>query len=157
MENTSLYHAGVKGMRWGVRRYQNKDGSLTPAGKKRYDKAEAAKSKTAKAKARIKAKEKEKELTTEEKKSKVLESRSAKTLYENRKMFNYDEMNRAHKLLEVDKKVKDLIVKEPNKIDKFFDSTVIPWGERVNKLTTSVSGIMGNLDKISKFFDGDTK
>lgn len=32
-----LYHWGIKGMRWGVRRYQNKDGSLTPAGKKRYD------------------------------------------------------------------------------------------------------------------------
>ena len=31
-----LCHAGIKGMRWGVRRYQNKDGSLTPAGKKRY-------------------------------------------------------------------------------------------------------------------------
>lgn len=30
-----LYHHGVKGMRWGVRRYQNKDGSLTAAGKKR--------------------------------------------------------------------------------------------------------------------------
>lgn len=32
-----LYHHGVKGMKWGVRRYQNKDGSLTSAGKKRYD------------------------------------------------------------------------------------------------------------------------
>lgn len=31
-----LYHWGVKGMKWGVRRYQNSDGSLTPAGKKRY-------------------------------------------------------------------------------------------------------------------------
>lgn len=31
-----LYHHGVKGMKWGVRRYQNKDGSLTNAGKKRY-------------------------------------------------------------------------------------------------------------------------
>ena len=30
-----LYHHGVKGMKWGVRRYQNKDGSLTKAGKKR--------------------------------------------------------------------------------------------------------------------------
>ena len=30
-----LQHHGVKGMKWGVRRYQNKDGSLTEAGKKR--------------------------------------------------------------------------------------------------------------------------
>lgn len=36
--NGELHHAGIKGMKWGVRRYQNKDGSLTPAGKKRYDK-----------------------------------------------------------------------------------------------------------------------
>lgn len=36
MENNELQHAGVKGMKWGIRRYQNKDGSLTPAGRKRY-------------------------------------------------------------------------------------------------------------------------
>lgn len=33
-----LYHWGVRGMKWGIRRYQNKDGTLTPAGKKRYNK-----------------------------------------------------------------------------------------------------------------------
>ena len=31
-----LYHHGIKGQRWGVRRFQNKDGSYTPAGIKRY-------------------------------------------------------------------------------------------------------------------------
>ena len=34
--STELYHHGVKGQRWGIRRYQNPDGSLTPAGKQRY-------------------------------------------------------------------------------------------------------------------------
>lgn len=36
MADYELYHWGVKGMKWGIRRYQNKDGSLTPAGRKRY-------------------------------------------------------------------------------------------------------------------------
>ena len=36
-DSYELYHHGVKGMKWGVRRFQNKDGSLTNAGKKRYN------------------------------------------------------------------------------------------------------------------------
>lgn len=35
-----LCHFGIKGMKWGIRRFQNKNGSLTAAGKKRYQKGE---------------------------------------------------------------------------------------------------------------------
>lgn len=35
--SSELYHHGIKGMKWGVRRYQNKDGTLTDVGKRRYD------------------------------------------------------------------------------------------------------------------------
>lgn len=48
MERSELKHWGIKGMKWGVRRYQNKDGSLTPAGKKRYSDGGTSSSSTSK-------------------------------------------------------------------------------------------------------------
>ena len=38
MSSNELAHHGIKGMRWGVRRYQNKDGTLTKAGRKKMAK-----------------------------------------------------------------------------------------------------------------------
>lgn len=43
MNDLYLAHHGIKGMKWGVRRFQKKDGSLTPAGKKRYSEKTQAK------------------------------------------------------------------------------------------------------------------
>lgn len=34
--DSKLYHSGVKGMKWGIRRYQNADGTLTEEGRARY-------------------------------------------------------------------------------------------------------------------------
>lgn len=43
--NDQIWHWGVKGMKWGIRRYQNADGSLTDAGKRRYSTDVAANAK----------------------------------------------------------------------------------------------------------------
>lgn len=79
-----LKHSGVKGMRWGFRRYQNKDGSLTAAGRKRYgsSKEEAMKARAkAKAKAeKAKAKEAKKAEKDADKATKKIMRKSAKDM-----------------------------------------------------------------------------
>jgi hypothetical protein len=42
VNSEELYHYGIKGQKWGRRRYQNEDGSLTSAGKQRYGASEDA-------------------------------------------------------------------------------------------------------------------
>ena len=42
-QNSELYHHGILGMHWGIRRFQDKNGHLTSAGKKRYNKGERKK------------------------------------------------------------------------------------------------------------------
>ena len=56
ISDEEIYHHGIKGMRWGIRRYQNPDGSLTPAGRKHLEKADIkwAKKKTDKITAQAK-------------------------------------------------------------------------------------------------------
>lgn len=76
MEQNELTHWGILGMKWGVRRYQNKDGSLTPAGKKRQ-----------------KAKEAEVEETPEQKRARLLKSTDANELYKERALLTTAEIN----------------------------------------------------------------
>ena len=140
-QNTSLYHHGIKGQRWGVRRFQNKNGTLTRAGRKRY--------------AKDADKEKPKGLTVEEAKAQVLNSRSAKMVYDNRKLLNKQEMKEAYDILKLDDDVKKLIVKDPSKLDKFLTRT----GDLATKIKNIVDPAVATIAKINslmKVLDGNS-
>ena len=74
-----LYHHGILGMKWGVRRYQNPDGSLTLEGRRRYLKDAAIQAK----------KERKKD-------------------YKNRRGLSDDELQEKITRLEKEKRLKDL-------------------------------------------------
>lgn len=101
MENPELKHWGIKGMKWGIRRYQNKDGSLTRAGKKRQadnlEKARQAK----------KAKQDEMQ-EREEKRSKLLKSTDATELYKNRELLSTEEINERLNRLNAEQRLSQL-------------------------------------------------
>lgn len=103
--NEELIHSGIKGMKWGVRRYQNPDGSLTPAGRKHYgsgksigQRIKAYKTKKQRQKNLEKAREAraakvEEKKTLEEQRAKLLKSNDAKEIYANRHLLSTAELN----------------------------------------------------------------
>lgn len=152
--NTTLAHYGVRGMRWGVRRYQNKDGTLTSAGKKRYnqelDKLKGEQ-KVIKNQQRTRAKyaklkqmreeidEEKKELkkpvgkTTKDTGNEASKTPKAKDISK----MSDAELRQLHDRLQLEKNVRDLLPKDTSKGKKFTDriiqNMIIPAAEDVGK------------------------
>ena len=86
MENNELYHWGIKGQRWGMRRYQNPDGSLTPSGKMRYKKSSQSRTENDKQAAENKPKPKTiSEMSNDELQAYITRKSAEKNAYELRK------------------------------------------------------------------------
>lgn len=129
MENVRLEHHGVKGMKWGFRRYQNRDGSLTAEGKQRRSVGQVVKdyrtnSVRKKNLAKARAARVEKQKATEQRK-KDLEAGKISA-----KKMTDDELIARIARLELEKKCRELerdtqsYTRGKRFVNKFLDSTV---------------------------------
>lgn len=114
-----LYHWGVKGMKWGVRRYQNKDGSLTPRGRKR-----------------------QKELSADEK-----ERASRKNDLKNRRTMSDAELRKKIERLKMEKEFKNLTNEDINSGKTFVNEVMSSAGKKV--LTIAAAGAMAYGVKVA--------
>lgn len=146
MESNHIQHHGIKGMKWYVRRFQNADGSLTAAGKKRR-RFGFFKKGNGKADTSDKSKEDNSEEAIKAKKDKVLKSRSAKELYENAHLFSDAELNQAYNRLTLERNIKNLIPEKENKGKKFADES-IDWTKKLGDLSTNSINLYNNVAKV---------
>lgn len=145
-----LAHHGTLGQKWGNRRYQNLDGSLTSLGREHYGIGPARGSKEAKReKAREERQEKREKRKAAKKEKSKFESHEAKMkylrdhpkqLYKNRYLISEEDANKIIAQIEFDRKLKDVRQAEIDrgwaKVRKFADNM-----QKVSQLATSSKNI----------------
>ena len=125
MENDVLFHHGIKGMKWDVRRFQNKDGSRTAAGKKR-----------------------EKTISADEQ-----ERSNRKSEVKNRRIMSSDDLRKKIERLKLEKEYKNLI-KDDIAPGRKFVSEVLASGAK-KAIPVMVAGTLAYAVKaaMTKEFD----
>ena len=131
MDNNELYHFGIKGMKWGIRRTPIQLGHTTKnKNQRKNDRQELNK------KARI-----------EKKKREVLKSRSAKELYKYANLFNTRELQEAYNRLQLERNIQNLFPKEVKK-GQDFTQKIIKSGRTVSDLLDTGTKLYNNVAKI---------
>lgn len=135
MEN-ELYHSGRKGMKWGQHIFCGRNCSKH-GGKGKSTKGHAE------------------EETVEQKKERILKSRSAKELYNNADLFTTQELNNAYTRLVLERNIKSLAPAEVSRGQKFVNDFTSK-GENAHKVFDVTSKLYNDGAKVyNTFFKGD--
>lgn len=114
MENNYLTHHGIKGQRWGIRRYQNKDGSLTPAGRKRYGDQDSGES-------------------IQETRNRLLKSTDASELYKHRNLLTTSEIRERIDRINVETQLGQVAAQTKKSGMDYVDSA-LKIGRKINEV-----------------------
>lgn len=155
MENNELYHYGVLGMHWGVRRTPEQLGHRT----KSSGSAQSAKARVKVDKKKTRTAGSTKPMTLEEKEAKkkeAIESHDPKQVYANKELFSDAELRSAYTRLLMEKQIKDLTPKQKNKGAEYIDAA-IKWGGKVSALLGTGVGIYNSVKQVEKILNKQKK
>lgn len=160
-----IYHYGIKGMKWGIRRTAEQLGHKIKSKFSRKKKASdegGSEGSSSKIKGSVTVKgTKQNSGTTktsdgssvEERKQKVLDSRSAKELYNNADLFTTQELQQAYNRLVLEKNIKNLSPKEVSKGQKMLDKYV-NTAENISKFLNSTNKVLSQVNRFKNLVEG---
>lgn len=160
-----IYHYGIKGMKWGIRRTAEQLGHKIKSkfSRKKLSSDESgsqASSKKIQGSITVKGTKQNPGTTRtsdgsslEERKQKVLESRSAKELYNNADLFTTQELQQAYNRLVLEKNIKNLSPKEVSKgqqmLNKYVDTA-----ENISKFLNSTNKVLSQVTRFKNLVEG---